>query len=52
MWHVLPEREKKYHQNKKTAFENMKTNRRSNQPHFQPWEKEQLFEPSQIRYGT
>lgn len=47
----LREREKKNNRNKKTAFENMKVNRRSNNV-SSTGKRKKLFEPSQIRYGS
>ena len=47
----LRERKKKNTKNKKTAFENMKVNRRSNNVSSKG-KRKKLFEPSQIRYGA
>lgn len=52
MWHVTPERErerekKRTTQNKKTAFENMKANRRSNRASGKG-KRKKLLESSQI----
>lgn len=48
MWRVTPEREKTITtKNKKTAFENMKANKRSNNASIKG-KRKKLFEPSQI----
>lgn len=48
MWHVTPEREKNITtKNKKTAFENMKANRRSNNA-SNKGKRKKLFEPYQL----